>query len=208
MEALPGVERVLDEEGKRALGLDHARSGELVAIAHADSWFTYYYFLDEARAPDFARTVDIHRKPGYDPVELFLDPALRLPKLRIASRLARKALGMRYLMDVISLDASLVKGSHGRPTDRADDGPLIISSEPDLLPQDAVAATDVKRLMLDHVFADARAATSRGRMTPAALLQIWLRRQLPLPTRNGSIRSARCSPATRAIASSISPSVW
>ena len=118
VEALPGVERVLDEEGKRAVGLDHPRSGELVAIARADSWFTWYYFLDEARAPDFARTVDIHRKPGYDPVELFLDPALRFPKLRIASRLARKALGMRYLMDVISLDATLVKGSHGRPTDR------------------------------------------------------------------------------------------
>jgi predicted AlkP superfamily pyrophosphatase or phosphodiesterase len=153
VEALPGVERVLDEEGKRALGLDHARSGELVAIAQADSWFTWYYFLDEARAPDFARTVDIHRKPGYDPVELFLDPALRFPKLRIASRLARKALGMRYLMDVISLDASLVKGSHGRPTDRPEDGPLLISSEPRLLPQARVAATDVKRIMLDHVFA-------------------------------------------------------
>ncbi len=156
VEALPGVERVLDEAGKRALGLDHPRSGELVAIAHADSWFTWYYFLDEARAPDFARTVDIHRKPGYDPVELFLDPALHFPKLRIASRLARKALGMRYLMDVISLDATLVKGSHGRPTDRADDGPLIISSDPRLLPAGRVAATDVKRIMLDHVFADSQ----------------------------------------------------
>jgi len=156
VEALPGVERVLDEAGKRALGLDHPRSGELVAIAHADSWFTWYYFLDEVRAPDFARTVDIHRKPGYDPVELFLDPALRFPKLRIASRLARKALGMRYLMDVISLDATLVKGSHGRPTDRPDDGPLLISSEPHLLPPGRVAATDVKRIMLDHVFADSQ----------------------------------------------------
>jgi predicted AlkP superfamily pyrophosphatase or phosphodiesterase len=156
VQALPGVERVLDDEGKRAVGLDHPRSGELVAIAAADSWFTWYYFLDEARAPDFARTVDIHRKPGYDPVELFLDPALRFPKLRIASRLARKALGMRYLMDVISLDATLVKGSHGRPTDHAEDGPLVISSEPHLLPAGRVAATDVKRIMLDHVFADAQ----------------------------------------------------
>jgi predicted AlkP superfamily pyrophosphatase or phosphodiesterase len=156
VEALPGVESVLDEEGKRAYGLDHPRSGELVAIAHADSWFTWYYFLDEARAPDFARTVDIHRKPGYDPVELFIDPQLRFPKLTIASRLARKALGMRYLMDVIPLDATLVKGSHGRPTDRAEDGPLIISSEPRLLPQGHVAATDVRRILLDHVFADAR----------------------------------------------------
>jgi len=156
LEAVPGVERVLDEEGKRECGLDHPRSGELVAIAHADSWFTWYYFLDDARAPDFARTVDIHRKPGYDPVELFLDPALRFPKLRIASRLARKALGMRYLMDVIPLDATLVKGSHGRVTDRPDDGPLVISSEPRLMPAGRVAATDVKRIMLDHVFMSER----------------------------------------------------
>ena len=132
VEALPGVERVLDEAGKRQAGLDHPRSGELVAISRADSWFTYYYLLDEARAPDFARTVDIHRKPGYDPVELFLDPQLPLAKARIAWRLAQKILGFRYLMDVISLDATLVKGSHGRPTDRAEDGPLFISSEPEL----------------------------------------------------------------------------
>jgi predicted AlkP superfamily pyrophosphatase or phosphodiesterase len=152
VQALPGVEQVLDEEGKRALGLDHPRSGELVAIAQADSWFTWYYFLDEARAPDFARTVDIHRKPGYDPVELFLDPALRFPKLRIASKLARKALGMRYLMDVISLDATLVKGSHGRPTDRPEDGPLLISSDAQLLPAGHIPATEVKRIMLEHIF--------------------------------------------------------
>jgi predicted AlkP superfamily pyrophosphatase or phosphodiesterase len=149
---LPGVERVLDEAGKRACGLDHPRSGELVAIARADSWFTYYHFLDDARAPDFARTVDIHRKPGYDPVELLLDPALRWPKVRIAARLLQKSLGMRYLMDVISLDATLVKGSHGRPTDRPEDGPLLITSRPDLLGEGAVAATDVKDLLLAHVF--------------------------------------------------------
>src|SRR5690606_13563777 len=132
VKGLPGVERVLDEEGKRALGLDHPRSGELVALSHADSWFTYYHFLDDARAPDYARTVDIHRKPGYDPVELFIDPALPMAKLRIALRLAQKKLGMRYLMDVISLDARLVKGSHGRPTDRPEDGPLFMTSAPEL----------------------------------------------------------------------------
>ena len=123
LQGLPGVERVLDEDGKRAAGLDHPRSGELVALARADRWFTYYYWLDDARAPDFARTVDIHRKPGYDPVELFLDPALRLPKVSVGWRLAKKALGFRYLMDVIPLDASLVKGSHGRPTDDLAAGP-------------------------------------------------------------------------------------
>ena len=91
LRSLPGVERVLDHEGKRAIGLDHPRSGELVAISDARSWFTYYHFLDDDRAPDYARTVDIHRKPGYDPVELFVDPKLRLPKLRIATRLAQKS---------------------------------------------------------------------------------------------------------------------
>ena len=150
--ALPGVERVLDEDGKREYGLDHPRSGELVAISRADSWFTYYHFLDDARAPDYARTVDIHRKPGYDPVELFLDPALPLVKARIAWKLLQKKLGMRYLMNVISLDATLVKGSHGRPTDDPEEGPLFITSAPELLQEGAVAATDVKRLLLEHVF--------------------------------------------------------
>jgi predicted AlkP superfamily pyrophosphatase or phosphodiesterase len=162
LRGLPGVERVLDSAGRRELGLDHPRSGELVVIARPDSWFTYYHFLDDDRAPDYARTVDIHRKPGYDPVELFLDPALRFPKLRVARRLAQKLLGMRYLMDVIPLDATLVKGSHGRPTDRPEDGPLFISTAPELLGEGPVAATDVKRLLLEHVFG-AGAATPTAR---------------------------------------------
>jgi predicted AlkP superfamily pyrophosphatase or phosphodiesterase len=152
LESLPGVESVLDNEGKHAAGLDHPRSGELVAISKPDRWFTYYYWLDDDLAPDFARTVDIHRKPGYDPVELFLDPALRFPKLKIGWTLAKKALGFRYLMNVIPLDPTLVKGSHGRPTDRLEAGPLIISSNADLLPDGAIPATDVKRIILDHVF--------------------------------------------------------
>jgi hypothetical protein len=152
LRSLPGVEQVLDDEGKRAAGLDHPRSGELVAISDARSWFTYYHFLDDDRAPDYARTVDIHRKPGYDPVELFVDPKLNVPKLRIAARLAQKALGMRYLMDVISLDAALVRGSHGRPTDRPEDGPLFITSMPDLVNTGPVAAGEVKSLLLEHVF--------------------------------------------------------
>ncbi|MFQ5897781.1 MAG: alkaline phosphatase family protein [Candidatus Methylomirabilia bacterium] len=153
LEGLPGVESVLDEEGKRAHGLDHSRSGELVAVASADRWFTYYYWLDDRAAPDFARTVDIHRKPGYDPVELFLDPALKAPRLKIGWTLLKKALGFRYLMDVIPLDATLVKGSHGRVTDDPGAGPVVISSELSLLPAGAVHATAVKGLVLDHVFA-------------------------------------------------------
>ncbi|MCG8355316.1 MAG: alkaline phosphatase family protein, partial [Kiloniellales bacterium] len=153
IEGLDGVESVLDEEGKRAAGLDHARAGELVAVSKADRWFSYYYWLDDARAPDFARTVDIHRKPGYDPVELFLDSALPAPKLKVAWRLAQRKLGFRSLLDVISLkDTQLVKGSHGRPTDDPDDGPLVISSRPNLLPEGPVAATAFKELVLDHVF--------------------------------------------------------
>jgi len=152
LESVDGIEMVLDDEGKRAFGLDHPRSGELVAVAAPDRWFTYYFWLDDDRAPDYARTVDIHRKPGYDPVELFIDPTLRVPALKIGWTLLKKALGFRYLLDVIPLDASLVRGSHGRIIDRAEDGPLLISSEPDLLPEGAVHATAVKELVLQHVF--------------------------------------------------------
>jgi predicted AlkP superfamily pyrophosphatase or phosphodiesterase len=148
----PGVERVLDGEGKRAAGLDHPRAGDLIAISAADRWFSYYYWTDDERAPDFARTVEIHRKPGYDPVELFLDPALVAPKATVAWKLARRALGFRTLLDVIPLDPSLVKGSHGRLTDRPEHGPVLISSEPALVPEGAIAATAVKQLVLDHVF--------------------------------------------------------
>ncbi|BBA35460.1 type I phosphodiesterase/nucleotide pyrophosphatase [Methylocaldum marinum] len=150
---LPGVDQVLDEAGKKACGLDHERSGELVLIAAADSWFTYYWWLDDRMAPDYARTVNIHAKPGYDPCELFLDPAIRFPKLKVATTLARKALGFRYLMDVTPLDANLVQGSHGRVTDHPDDGPLFMTTAPRLLDRDAIEATDVYALLLHHVFA-------------------------------------------------------
>ncbi len=153
LEKLEGVERVLDDAGKREMGLDHERSGELVAISRADRWFSYYYWLDDRLAPDFARTVDIHRKPGYDPVELFVDPEIRLPMLATGWRLAKRKLGLRTLMDVISLkDTALVKGSHGRLTDDPAHGPLVISSRPDLLPAGAVQATAFKPLVLQHLF--------------------------------------------------------
>src|SRR6185436_13857526 len=97
LERVPGIERVLDHEGKRLAGLDHPRSGDLVCVSAADKWFTYYYWLDDDRAPDFARTVDIHRKPGYDPVELLLDPTLRAPMLKVGLKLARSKLGFRTL---------------------------------------------------------------------------------------------------------------
>ncbi len=127
---LEGVEHVLGAEGKRAMGLDHPRAGDLVALSRADSWFTYYHWLDDDAAPDFARTVDIHRKTGYDPCELFVDPKLALPQLRVGRRLMQKKLGMRYLMDVIPLDATLVRGSHGRLPDDPLDGPVFLCSRP------------------------------------------------------------------------------
>jgi len=151
--SLPGVERVYDDTDKHTVGLDHPRSGDLIALADARSWFTYYYWKADDRAPDFARTVEIHRKPGYDPVELFLDPAIKSPKLAIGKRLLMRKLGFRSLMDVIPLDASLVRGSHGRITDRPEDGPLLIASRADLLTRKTVAATDVKPLLLDAIFA-------------------------------------------------------
>lgn len=150
--ALPGVGEVLDDSGKRRHGIAHPRAGELVLLAEPDSWFTYYYWLDDAAAPDYARTVDIHNKPGYDPTELFFDPTLRFPMLKAASILARKALGMRYVMDVIPLDASLVQGSHGIPATSRVDSPVLLSSEPGLLGDGDVKATDVCSILLDHIF--------------------------------------------------------
>jgi predicted AlkP superfamily pyrophosphatase or phosphodiesterase len=154
LEGLDGIAQVLDEEGKRAMGLDHARSGELVVLSQPDRWFSYYWWLDDAKAPDFARTVDIHRKPGYDPMELFIDPTIPLPKLKVARRLLARKFGFRNLLDVTPISGTaLVKGSHGLVTAQAQDGPLVISSAPDLLPEDSVDATAFKDLVLAHVFA-------------------------------------------------------
>jgi predicted AlkP superfamily pyrophosphatase or phosphodiesterase len=144
---LDGVAEVLDSGGKAAQGLDHERSGDLVALAEPDAWFAYYYWLDDDRAPDFARLVDIHRKPGYDPAELFLDPADPRVKLRAGLALARKKLGMRYLMSVVALNGSAVRGSHGLlPADPAD-GPMLLCSDPTAA-KERYHATEVKDLLL------------------------------------------------------------
>jgi predicted AlkP superfamily pyrophosphatase or phosphodiesterase len=148
-EGLPGVAEVLDAQGKAEHGLDHERAGELVLVADPDAWFTYYYWLDDARAPDFARLVEIHRKPGYDPAELFFDPAdPRAAKLRAGVALARKKLGMRYLMSAVGLDAgaAAVRGSHGRLPGDPDDGPVLLCSRPE--ERDRYEAVEVKDLLL------------------------------------------------------------
>jgi predicted AlkP superfamily pyrophosphatase or phosphodiesterase len=151
LEKTGGVEKILGKTEKIAAGIDHPRAGDLMAVARENAWFTYYYWLDDARAPDFARTVDIHRKPGYDPVELFLDPKLPLPKLKIAWRLLQKKLGFRMLMDVIPLDATLVKGSHGRrPADKGD-WPVFITERPELLGEKQIESTDVFHILRRQV---------------------------------------------------------
>ncbi|MEL7160619.1 MAG: nucleotide pyrophosphatase/phosphodiesterase family protein [Bacteroidota bacterium] len=145
LENCPGVGQVLDENGKREYGLDHPRAGEFVVVADERSWFTYYYWLDDAKAPDFARTVDIHKKIGYDPVEMFLDPEKPLIIPRIAAKVLGNKLGLRTLMDVIPLDATLVKGSHGRVPESDGHKPVFISGQdvPERIP-----ATEVYNWLL------------------------------------------------------------
>jgi predicted AlkP superfamily pyrophosphatase or phosphodiesterase len=143
LEKTPGVERVLSADEQAELGINHSRSGDLIAVAAERAWFTYYYWLDDRVAPDFARCVDIHRKPGYDPVELFLDPKLQSPMLKIGWRLLQKKLGFRMLMDVIPLDATLVKGSHGRRPANPGDYPILILEKQGQLPKSEIESTEI-----------------------------------------------------------------
>ncbi len=128
LQQIEGVERVIEGTDLDRWGLAHHRSGDFVLLAEPGCWFAYPWWLDDDRAPDFARTVDIHRKPGYDPAELFVDPTIRWPKLKIATRLLQKKLGMRSLLDVISTDPSMVRGSHGRPPGSEEVGPVVVRS--------------------------------------------------------------------------------
>jgi hypothetical protein len=142
VEGTDGVERVLGAEDKEQAGIAHEHAGDLIAVAKEDAWFTYSYWLDDAKAPDFARTVDIHRKPGYDPVELFVDPAIRLPMVKIGTKLLKKKLGFRMLMDLIPLDAGLVKGSHGRIPSDTSEFPILIAPKR-VVNQPRIESTDV-----------------------------------------------------------------
>lgn len=146
LSGLPGVARVLAGEDRAEAGLLHERAGELVLLSEPDAWFAYHFWLDDRLAPDYARTVDIHRKPGYDPCELFLDPKLWWPRGRVIRRLIRKKLGFRTLFDVIPLDSSLVRGSHGLAARDPLDRPLLIGSGP--APGDDLAMTAVRDLLL------------------------------------------------------------
>lgn len=147
LRALPGVEQVLDDAGKAEAGLDHDRAGDLVVVSEPQAWFTYYYWLDDANAPDFARAVEIHKKPGYDPAELFFDPEDRWVKARAASTLVRKKAGLRYSMQVVPLDPSPVRGSHGRLPDDPEFAPVLLCDDASVA-RDNLAATEVRDLLL------------------------------------------------------------
>ncbi|MEX6689642.1 alkaline phosphatase family protein [Danxiaibacter flavus] len=141
---LPGVQLVLDKEQQKEYHIDHERSGDLVLMADERSWFTYYFWLDDAVAPDYARVVDIHKKPGYDPVELFMTS-----KARAAYKLLRKKAGFRYVMDVIPLDATLVKGSHGAVVSDKAYHPVLVTDLP--VSKDHLEAVDVYDVIWQHL---------------------------------------------------------
>jgi predicted AlkP superfamily pyrophosphatase or phosphodiesterase len=149
---LAGVERVLAGGARAAAGLDHARAGDLVLVARRGAWFAYDHWLDDRRAPDFARTVDIHRKPGYDPRELFLAGSPGPARLRLAWKLLLRALGFRALLDVIPLDASLVRGSHGRVEQPAGLMPVLMGTHVAAQEPEELPCTAVHRIILDHLF--------------------------------------------------------
>ena len=150
---IPGVAEVLDHDTRASLGLVHPRAGDLLLVAEERRWFSYYHWLDDTKAPDFARTVDIHRKPGYDPCELFLDPTFCCPKLRIAWKLFKKnVLGMRTLLDMIPLDAALVRGSHGRVEQSPEVQPVMITGSQFAQGPEQLPCAVVRDIILQHLF--------------------------------------------------------
>jgi len=148
---IDGVDYILDKQAQEQNHIDHQRSGDFIAVASKGCWFSYYYWLDDKYAPDFARAVDIHKKPGYDPAELFINPKIKWPQFKIFMTLMRKKMGFRYLMDFIPLDASLVKGSHGRIFEDLGNYPILISQRKDLLLKPFIAAPAVFQTILNHL---------------------------------------------------------
>jgi predicted AlkP superfamily pyrophosphatase or phosphodiesterase len=144
---LSGVARVCSGEERAAIHLDHERSGEVILLSDPDAWFAYPFWLDDQLAPDYARAVAIHHKPGFDPCELFFDPKLWFPKLRAARRLLQKKLGFRMTMDVVPLDAAIVRGSHGLAAAEPRDRPILIGHGPN--PGPNVPMTRLRDLLLD-----------------------------------------------------------
>lgn len=148
----PGVEQVLNDEDQVQYGLDHRRSGDLILVASPGWWFCYRYWMEDQMAPDFARTVDIHRKPGYDPLELFIDPTIRFPTMKLGWKWLKTKMGQRTTFDVIPLETKLVKGSHGRIDQDRLHAPVLISqthTPPTTTPLPCQAVHDS---ILQHLF--------------------------------------------------------
>jgi len=146
---IPGVAEVLDMAGKKRYGLNHSRAGDLVVLSEPQSWFTYYYWLNDKKAPDFARTVDIHKKPGYDPAEMFANPKLNWITARVGWKLLKKKLGFRVLMDIIPLDGTMIKGSHGVIPQDSIDWPIIAADG--LEPDETLEATAVYTAIMNQL---------------------------------------------------------
>ncbi|PQJ15427.1 alkaline phosphatase family protein [Aureicoccus marinus] len=151
LQSTPGVEKIWEGEQRNEVGMNHARSGDFVVMADQDSWFTYYFWEDDRKAPDYARMVDIHKKPGYDPVEMFTDPNDPLVTAKVIKKLIAKKLGFRTVMNVIPLKAELVGGSHGRMPEDEKDFPVFLSNMPEVDTPKQVEATEVYDLIKQHV---------------------------------------------------------
>lgn len=154
LRSVEGIDEILEGESLSAAGLAHQNSGDFVVTAKSNSWFTYYYWQEDAAAPDFARTVAIHEKPGYDPCEMFLDPSIPFPRLKVGWLLAKKSLGFRYNMNVIPLNASLVRGSHGLKPTNESSAPVFIASQSISGIAERVPMVDVKKIMLRTIFGE------------------------------------------------------
>lgn len=144
---IPGVSRAFVGDERSSIHLNQSRSGEIVLLAEPDAWFAYPFWLEDRNAPDYARAVAIHAKPGFDPCELFFDPGFRFPKLHAARRLMQKKLGFRMTMDVVPLDAGIVRGSHGLAVADPRDRPILVGHGP--IPGGSVPMTAVRDLLLE-----------------------------------------------------------
>ena len=151
IKTVKGVEKVLFGDDLKTYHIDHERCGDIVVVADKDSWFTYYFWLDDSKAPDYARMVDIHKKPGYDPVEMLTDPKDKLVMAKVLGKLLKKKLGFRTVMNIIPVDATLIKGSHGRLTEDKEDYPIFISNYTDRNNENSITAIQVRDLIEDHL---------------------------------------------------------
>ncbi len=148
LESTDGVEKVLDQDAQKKLGINHERSGDFIVVAKKNAWFSYYWWLDDERAPDYVRTVDIHRKPGYDPAELLIDSAIKFPLLNVAWFLLKKRLGFRALLKLTPLSGERIKGSHGRVPEDPLDWPVMITGAGISLPP-TLESVDIAKLLTE-----------------------------------------------------------